>query len=112
MATVSVYLQQAGDFADHVLYGVVNAVTGTAPNQVVSVGTQNDNYGGSNFFGETAADKGPFEGSVGKTVRRYTAANWNTRANTQRPYALPADVGTVAIIKYALFLTYFFLLSR
>ena len=88
MATISVYLQQAAEAADHVLYGVVNAVSGSPPKQIISV-TSGGSYGGSLAVGP------PFNGAEGKKVRRYTSANWNTRGSEQRPYALDADEGYI-----------------
>ena len=87
MSIVSVYLQQATDSADHVLYGVVNAVSGNT----VTV-TKGENYGGS-----ITNATGPFTGAEGKVVRRYTSDDWNTRGDgKQRPYAVAVNVGTIA----------------
>jgi len=85
MPVVSVYLQQPQDSADHVLYGVVNAVSGST----VTV-TSGGNWGGS-----ITNATGPFTGATGKVVRRYTGADWNTGP---RPYAAPANVGTIASV--------------
>ena len=87
MATISVYIQQATDVADHVLYGVVNAVSGNT----VTV----NNSGTNNWGGSITNATGPFTGAEGKVVRRYTGKEWNTRKDLQRPYALAANVGTV-----------------
>ena len=80
MAIVSVYLQAAVQAADHVLYGVVNSISGSA----VVVTTD----GGS-------GDTTPFEGAVGKTVRRYTSAEWNA---SPRVEANAANTGVIQTI--------------
>jgi hypothetical protein len=91
MPIVSVYLQQATDVADHVLYGVVNSTGGTPS---VTVRTQ-ENYGGS-----ITNATGPFTGAEGKVVRRYTGEDWNTRkAEKLRPYVTAANVGTIASVE-------------
>jgi len=88
MPNIAVYIQQATDVADHVLYGVVNAVSG---NTVTVNNAGNNNYGGSITGGG-----GPFTGAEGKVVTRYTSTDWNTRKDKQRPYAPSANVGTIA----------------
>ena len=96
MATISVYVQQATESADHVLYGVVNAISGTAPNQTISVASVSS-YGGSIVGNYTTTTSGsPFTGSSGKVIRRYTSAEWNAspaRAFTSDVAA--ANTGTV-----------------
>jgi hypothetical protein len=84
MAIVSVYIQQPQDSSDHVLYGVVNAVSGST----VTV----NNTGTNNWGGSITNATGPFTGAEGKVVRRYSSADWN---GSPRPYALAANVGTV-----------------
>ena len=95
MATVSVYLQQATDMADHVLYGVVNAVSGNIVT-VNNASATSPKTGTNNWGGSITNATGPFEGAVGKVVRRYTGYDWNTRSDgKQRPYALATNVGTI-----------------
>jgi len=88
MALVSVYLQQPQHSSDHVLYGVVNSISGTPQVTVDNIGTHN--WGGS-----VHNASGPFEGASGKTVRKYTSFNWNTGP---RPYAGSNDVGTITAV--------------
>ena len=83
MPTISVYLQAPVQSADHILYGAVASI---------GSGTQIT----TNVTGSGSGQSGPFNGAVGKTVRRYTTAQWNT---FPRADALVADTGTIATIQ-------------
>jgi len=84
MATISVYLQSAIEAADHVLYGVVNGIAGSTGAQTVTVSTS----GGS-------GQNDPFEGAAGKTVRRYTGAQWNANSRITPAEVAAEDTGVI-----------------
>ena len=84
MAAISVYLQASNEAADHQLYGLAGA--GSSGTTLVCAA----NGGGS-------GDTTPFPASVvGKTIHRYTSANWNSS-----PRGAPTDSGTVASVTNA-----------
>jgi len=87
MPIVSVYIQQPQDNSDHVLYGVVNHVSGNTV-------TVNDS-GTNNWGGSITNETGPFAGAIDKVVRRYSSVDWNTGP---RPYAVATNVGTIASV--------------
>ena len=84
MATVSVYLQAANEAADHILYGL--ATSGSSGTTLVCAAQ-----------GGASGDTTPFPASVvGKTIHRYTSANWNSS-----PRGAAADSGTVQSVTNA-----------
>ena len=99
MATIAVYVQQATEAEDHVLYGVVNEVP-SSNNIVVTAAAS---HGGSIVGNYTTTASGaPFAGSIGKVIRRYTSAEWNAspaRAFTSDVVA--ANTGTVSAVSTA-----------
>ena len=81
MAAISVYLQSSNEAADHQLYGL--AGSGSSGTTLVCAAS-----------GGGSGDTTPFPTSVvGKTIHRYTSANWNSS-----PRGAPADSGTVASV--------------